>query len=123
MEQDLFDEATNVASPGGVDVLAAVAAHGHEAGETQLGEMLTCRRRGGTSELGERSHVLFPCGEQPQDPQPGVVGKQPERHDGDVDLLVGRLIKFDRFSCFGRRCHHFPFMYALTRICESTVSG
>lgn len=59
VEQDLFDEATNVASSGGVDVLAAIAADGHEAGETQLGEMLTCRRGGGTSELGERSHVPF----------------------------------------------------------------
>ncbi|GAC1588972.1 MAG: hypothetical protein NVS3B21_05210 [Acidimicrobiales bacterium] len=59
VEKDLLDEATDVAASGGVDVLAAFSTDGHEACEAELGEMLTGRRRGRPSHLGERTDVSF----------------------------------------------------------------
>ena len=72
-----------------VELPAPVAASGDDSGGAQLGQLLAGGGDGGAGELGQRGHVEFVGGEQPDQMQPARDGEQIEGRGGGVELSVG----------------------------------
>jgi hypothetical protein len=69
--EDLLDQGEHVGVFHGVDLASAVAAGGDEAGEAELGQVLTDGRDGGADAFCEGADVVFVAGQQPDHMQAG----------------------------------------------------
>jgi hypothetical protein len=71
---------------GTVELAAAVSAGGDEAGETQLGQVLTRRCGRSTDETGERADVVLVLAQEPHQTETGGIGEKGKRCGRPVKL-------------------------------------
>ena len=104
VKQRLGEKVAHVCAAQPVPNVATVAGSFDEAGETELGQVLTCDRWAAAGDRRKGGDVGFTVAERPENSHPRWVREQRERHHGGIDLVGGGAIRMRGRQGLGT-CH------------------
>src|SRR5580698_6119679 len=96
VREDLLDEATHVGVVDDIEDPRALAPAAHQAGQSELGQVLGDGGRLCSDELRQFVHRVLALQQRPDDPQTRLVPEKLEHADSRAEFLLGRRLSYLR---------------------------